>query len=229
MNGLKLALLVTLISYSLTGPAGIAILCAHCCIPCGCSAANILNMQPDAFSENGRICMQCLSDWGYLASKCFEENTKIKRVNHGITEEVIISSIKKGDDILTYDYKQKSDKIIKVLDNIKSSGHFSFLRIKTDKENKELTVTNNHVMIIKEGQKMKARKAEELKKNDIVLSDSGKELRISEIQYLELETKYTLVTEEGTVYSNGIYTSTLCGDFYEENEGKSFEELLKKW
>lgn len=222
----KLIILSLFMTCVLTGPGGVARFVAHCGIPCGVTVANVLNGQG---FENSRVCRKCIEDWGWCISQCFGEKTKIKKLINDKLEDTSIKDIKKDDYVLTYDTEKKSTMPTKVIDNICSTGDFNFIKFKTNEEGKELVVTEDHVMIVKENGKFKMKKASELDENSTILSLTGKELKISELRREKKDKKFTLVTEDGTVYSNEIFTSILCGDFYEENKEKSFAEILKKW
>ena len=50
---------------------------------------------------------------------------------------------------------------------------------------------------------------------------------IKEIKQIILKDKYTLITEDGTVLSSGIYSSTICDSDVDEN--LTFEQNLEKW
>lgn len=50
---------------------------------------------------------------------------------------------------------------------------------------------------------------------------------ITNIKTMVLDDKYILITEDGTVISSGIFSSTICDSDIDEN--LSFDENLKKW
>ena len=110
--------------------------------------------------------------------------------------------------------------------NIKSEGIFNYTQI-TLESGKALTVTNEHgVIILDEKLNKKIVKANDLKEGQILISLQGPEI-IKNIQYLSLNDKYILETQDGTVMANNIYVSTICDDMIDEKINA--DDLIKYW
>ena len=59
------------------------------------------------------------------------------------------------------------------------------------------------------------------------LVDNNEFCQITQLKPIILNEKYTLLTEDGTVISSGIFSSTICDNEIDEN--LPFEKNLEKW
>ena len=157
-----------------------------------------------------------------VATACFNEDTKISKFEDGQIKDVYIQELKKNDIVLA----NNLNKFTKVVRNIKSEGIFNYTQI-TLESGKALTVTNEHgVIILDEKFNKKIVKANDLKEGQILISLQGPEI-IKNIQYLSLNDKYILETQDGTVMANNIYVSTICDDMIDEKINA--DDLIKHW
>ena len=115
------------------------------------------------------------------------------------------------------------EKIIwtRVAYNRRSNGTFQFMNISTSKGS-HLGVTPQHVMVIKQpNEQLYLTSAKNLRLGDkLVAQDSIVEITKLETYYDT--TKYTLVTEHGTVLAQSLMVSTMC----EENLRESYVDFL---
>ena len=175
------------------------------------------------------MCMvPCAAGVSWLPA-CYEKKKKIITFNNDKFKEKFISEIKPHDIVLT----MKNKMIVKteVINNIKTEGNFKFLEFTclengSNKELKKIKVTENHVMISLDNKKQVVVNADKVHLGQNFITNSGvcKVIKIdSEIK----KNKYTLITEKGTVLSNGILTATMC----EQNLtfAKYLKEALIKW
>lgn len=163
----------------------------------------------------------------FVPVACFSEDTllTVKNSNEIVSKE--IKEIKRNDYVLTLDEKGNSV-FTKVISNIKSNGKFDFVNIicETQSEKKELTVTKDHSMITEFNNQKKLTLSKNLKVGMNLFMENGF-CEITNIKTMVLDDKYTLITEDGTVISSGIFSSTICDSDIDEN--LSFDENLKKW
>jgi len=187
-----------------------------------------------ALASGGVAEIGCLPGCGIACSMglfvpvaCFSEHTQltVKIGNDIATKE--IQHIQRNDYVLTLD-ENGNQIYTKVISNIKSNGKFDYVNIicKGKEGKKELNVTNDHSMIIEYNNQKKIRLAKNLEVGMNLVMENGI-CEISKIENMILSDKYTLVTEEGTVISSGIFATTICDSEVDENI--SFQENLKKW
>jgi hypothetical protein len=148
---------------------------------------------------------------------CFHSNTMIKLLEKDKIINKRISDIHKGDQVLTYDGKNKI--ISKVTKNLKNKGLFEFFTIKCKDENlniKTITITGNHTMIIyqKIKHELAFRYANQVKIGDLFITPDGL-FEVYEIKKEMMNNSYEMRVEDGTVLANDILVSTL---YLENNE-----------
>ena len=148
---------------------------------------------------------------------CFHSNTMIKLLEKDKIINKRISDIHKGDQVLTYDGKNKI--ISKVTKNLKNKGLFEFFTIKCKDKNlniKMITITGNHTMIIyqKIKHKLEFRYANQVKIGDLFITPDGL-FEVYEIKKEMMNNSYEMRVENGTVLANDILVSTL---YLEKNE-----------
>ena len=172
-------------------------------------------------------CLIACSMGLFVPAACFSDDTLLKVKESNQILEKKIKNIKRDNYVLTLD---KNGKRIytKVISNIKSNGNFNFVDIicKTISKNNELKVTKDHALIIKKEKQKKIVLAKNLKVGMKLFMENGL-CEIKEINQIILKDKYTLITEDGTVLSSGIYSSTICDSDVDEN--LTFEQNLEKW
>ena len=182
-----------------------------------CAAVCIIPINPLCW-----VCVASLCIAAPVATACFNEDTKISKFEDGQIKDVYIQELKKNDIVLA----NNLNKFTKVVRNIKSEGIFNYTQI-TLESGKALTVTNEHgVIILDEKLNKKIVKANDLKEGQILISLQGPEI-IKNIQYLSLNDKYILETQDGTVMANNIYVSTICDDMIDEKINA--DDLIKHW
>ena len=156
---------------------------------------------------------------------CFHSNTIIKLLEKDKIINKRISDIHKGDQVLTYEGKNKI--ISKVTKNLKNKGLFEFFTIKCKDKNsniKKISITGNHTMIL--FQKMKHelvfRFANQMKIGDLLITPDGL-FEVYEIKREMMNNSYEMRVENGTVLANDILVSTL---YLEENEMNENQKKL---
>ena len=196
-------------------------------------AANPL-MFAGILASGGIVQMGCLTGCGlacstglFIPASCFSEDTILKVKENNNTLEKEIKNINRDDYVLTLNTNGKQI-YTKVINNIKSNGDFNFVDIicKANSKNYELKVTEEHALIIKKDEHKKIVLAKNLKVGMKFFMENGL-CEIKEIKQIILKDKYTLITEDGTVLSSGIYSSTICDSDVDEN--LTFEQNLEKW
>ena len=163
----------------------------------------------------------------FVPAACFSEDTFLTIKDSNQIFETEIKNIKRNDFVLTLDSNGKQ-KFTKVVSNIKSKGNFDFLDIicKANSEKKELKVTIDHSLIIGDENKKEIILAKNLKIGMKFFINNGL-CEVVQINQIVLNDKYTLITEDGTIISSGIFSSTICDSEIDENI--SFEKNLEKW
>ena len=156
---------------------------------------------------------------------CFHSNTEIKLLEKDKIINKRISNIKEGDLVLTYDGKNKI--FSKVTKNLENKGSFEFFIIKCkDKNlnNKMISVTGNHTMIIYKtiNHKIVFKQASQVKIGDLFITPDGL-FEVYEIKREMMNNSYEMRVENGTVLANDILVSTL---YLEENEMKENQKKL---
>lgn len=164
----------------------------------------------------------------FVPAACFSDDTqlKVKESNEIVSKE--IKYIKRNDYVYTLN-ANGSQSYTKVLSNIKTNGNFEFVDIfcRNGLEKKELKVTTNHALIIENKKQKKLLLAKNLKIGMKFLDDNNEYCEIIQLKKLFLNEKYTLITEDGTVVSSGIFSSTICENDIDEN--LSLEKNLENW
>ena len=141
---------------------------------------------------------------------------------NGQIKNVSIYELKENDIVLA----NNENKLTKVVRNIKSEGIFDYTKIIL-KSGKELSVTNEHgIIVLDEESNKRIIKAKNLKEGQKLITLDGVEI-IKNISNLRIKDKYILETENGTVIANNIYVSTICDDMIDEK--KNSDDLLNQW
>jgi len=148
---------------------------------------------------------------------CFHSNTMIKLLENNTIINKRISDIHKGDQVLTYDGKNKI--ISKVTKNFKNIGLFEFFTIKCKDKNsniKKISITGNHTMILyhKKKHELAFKNASQVEIGDTFITPDGL-FEVYEIKREMMNNSYEMRVEKGTVLANDILVSTL---YLEENE-----------
>ena len=141
---------------------------------------------------------------------------------NGQIKNVSIYELKENDIVLA----NNENKLTKVVRNIKSEGIFDYTKIIL-KSGKELSVTNEHgIIVLDEESNKRIIKAKNLKEGQKLITLDGVEI-IKNISNVRIKDKYILETENGTVIANNIYVSTICDDMIDEK--KNSDDLLNQW
>lgn len=145
---------------------------------------------------------------------CFHRGTLVKVLENGKIVLKKIEKIKEGDLILKSN--GTSPEFAKVQKVEIGEEDCDFLKFKLKqttgvRKTKEISVTEPHIMITfdKEGNNMRLLQARDLKLGDYMFTEDG----ISQIIKIENEKdniKYNLVVEDGTMFANGVYVTSLC-------------------
>ena len=168
------------------------------------------------------FCIATLCVVAPLSTACFSPDTTIAKLEDGKIKYVSIYQLKKNDLVLA----NNKNKLTKVVRNVKSEGIFDYTQI-TLESGKELTITNEHgVIIIDHESNKRVIKANNLRKGLKLITLEGPEM-IKNINYLKLEDKYILETIDGTVMANNVYVSTICDDMIDEE--RNADDLIKQW
>lgn len=197
-------------------------------------AANPVIFQA-ALVSGGVSEISCLPGCGIACSMglfvpvaCFSEDTQLMIKNSNEIIEKNIKFIKRNDYVVTLN-KNGNKTFTKVISNIRSVGNFEFVDITCGNglDMKKLKVTQNHALIVDNENEKKLILAKNLKIGMKLLLENNKICKINELKQIFLNEKFTIVTEDGTIFSSGIFSSTICDDFIDEN--LNFEENLEKW
>ena len=168
------------------------------------------------------ICIATLCVVAPLSTACFSPDTTIAKLEDGQIKDVSIYQLKKNDLVLA----NNKNKLTKVVRNVKSEGIFDYTQI-TLESGKELTITNEHGVIILDHESNKrVIKANNLREGQKLITLEGPEI-IKNINYLKIEDKYILETIDGTVMANNVYVSTICDDMIDEE--RNADDLIKQW
>ena len=168
------------------------------------------------------FCIATLCVVAPLSTACFSPDTTIAKLEDGKIKYVSIYQLKKNDLVLA----NNKNKLTKVVRNVKSEGIFDYTQI-TLESGKELTITNEHGVIILDHESNKrVIKANNLREGQKLITLEGPEI-IKNINYLKIEDKYILETIDGTVMANNVYVSTICDDMIDEE--RNADDLIKQW
>ena len=159
---------------------------------------------------------------GPVATACFSSDTTISKLENGKIKDVSIYELKENDLVLA----NNEHKFTKVFRNVKSEGIFDYIQIILE-SGKELTVTNEHgVIVLDDKSNKRVIKANNLKEGQILITLEGPEV-IKSISNLRIKDKYILETLDGTVIANNIYVSTICDDVIDEKINA--DDLIQQW
>ena len=167
-------------------------------------------------------CLVALCGGATVVTGCFNSDTKIYKMEYGQIKDVPIYELKKNDLVLA----NNENKFTRVVKNVKSEGIFDYKQIILE-SGKELTITDEHVVIILDDKSNKrVIRASNLREGQKVITLDGPEV-IKKINDLKIKDRYILETMDGTVIANNIYVSTICDDMVDE--GMDADDLLKNW
>ena len=163
----------------------------------------------------------------FVPAACFSEDTILTVKDSNKVFETEIKNIKRNDYVLTLD-NNGNQMYTKVVSNIKSKGNYDFLDIicQASSGNKELKVTKDHSLVVGDENKKEIILAKNVKVGMNFFINNGL-CEVKQINQIILNEKYTLITEDGTIISSGIFSSTICDS--EIDEHISFEKNLEKW
>jgi intein/homing endonuclease len=157
-----------------------------------------------------------------VATACFSSDTTISKLENGKIKDVSVYELKENDLVLA----NNEHKFTKVFRNVKSEGIFDYIQIILE-SGKELTVTNEHgVIVLDDKSNKRVIKANNLKEGQILITLEGPEV-IKSISNLRIKDKYILETLDGTVIANNIYVSTICDDVIDEKINA--DDLIQQW
>lgn len=200
--------------------------CGICLATCGVfGVTSIVSVNPALMAIDAKCYSACVGICATGPVQCFSNDTEIKVLENGKAINKKIENVKENDLVLTYDINKK-EILTFVVRNEKSEGSFDFLLIEVG--NKTLKVTTNHIMIILENNLFKIKKAKELTINENILTEEGV-FKIKKISPFKLNTKYTLITKEGTVLANGIFVSIACENDLKALKSNDLKDLLSNW
>ena len=167
-------------------------------------------------------CLVALCGGATVVTGCFNSDTKIYKMEYGQIKDVPIYELKKNDLVLA----NNENKFTRVVKNVKSEGIFDYKQIILE-SGKELTITDEHVVIILDDKSNKrVIRASNLREGQKVITLDGPEV-IKKINDLKIKDRYILETMDGTVIANNIYVSTICDDMIDEK--MNADDLLKNW
>ena len=140
------------------------------------------------------LCIACILAncvAGPVLTACFSSDTTISKFENG--------EIKENDIVLS----NNEHKFTKVVRNVKSEGLFDYIQIILE-SGKELTVTNEHgVIVLDDKSNKRVMLANNLREGQILITLEGPEV-IKSITHLKIKDKYILETLDGTVVANSI-------------------------
>ena len=210
MKIIKILLFISLIVFWCEGLAKAAAI-AGCVALC---AVNVVTT-PEAME----LCEKCMQ--GANSLSCFSDGSTFILQNNSTLNA---SEIKKGDSLLTLN-NEYLEKYSKVIFHKKIVGKFNFVTIYLE-NGKSIKVTNEHGIVFIENNKQFIKTADKIKKGDILMTNLGNS-KVEKIERSMENVKYVIETEDGTVFSNEIFVSTICNE--EISEKKNFKELIQKW
>ena len=89
-----------------------------------------------------------------------------------------------------------------------------------------IKVTDEHGIIFIKNNKKYIKTADKVNVGDILITMLGNS-KVEKIEKSFETSKFVVETEDGSVFSNEIYVSTICEE--EINETKEFQEIIKDW
>ena len=165
------------------------------------------------------ICVCCCNIF------CFHSNTIIKVLENNKITDKRISQIKEGEQVLTYNGKNKI--FSQVIKNIENKGLFEFFTIKCKNKksnNKMISITGNHTMIVygKIKHEIIFKYANQVQIGDLFMTSDGL-FEVYEIKKEIMNNSYEMRVENGTVLANDILVSTL---YLEKNEIRKYHQNI---
>ena len=113
-----------------------------------CPACTALCVIP--FNPLCAACVATLCVFGTLATACFDSDTIISKIEDGQIKKVSIYELKSNDLVLA----NNENKFTRVVRNVKSEGLFDYTQIILE-SGKQLTITNEHGVIVLDGESNK--------------------------------------------------------------------------
>ena len=226
-----IALLTQFVQVS-SGPA-----CVACAVPCA------LGPNPACIMCVVTLCPTvCLSNTTYVPV--------LRNSSYGVPRyhSTLVSDIRVGDYVLGVSDEMSPQATRVVLNRLTRDESSSFVTIVTAHRN--MTVTDNHIIIHHVNGLYTPAKASDIKKGDLVVSVTGigvtdigvgvgssnkiKHLRVEDVIVSKGHERYTLVTESGTVSvgdkgatDTSLVVTTICDQSVEE--GASLGDVLSWW
>jgi len=161
---------------------------------------------------------------------CFSRNTSITVNENGKILKKFIQDIKVDDLILTLVDQKNVFTKVKYKKNY-DADEYKFYEFKCFKgeKMKKITVTHNHIMITydKENKQVKFKTAENIIKNKDYFETTDGLYQVKEIRVLNMEYKYALGVEEGSILADDVLVS--CFNFDAFNKGQLKKEIFEKF
>lgn len=161
---------------------------------------------------------------------CFSKNTSITVNENGKILKKFIQDVKVDDLILTLVDQKKVFTKVKYKKNYDADEYkfYEFKCYKGDKM-KKITVTHNHIMIAydKDNKQVKFKTAENIIKNKDYFETIDGLYQVKEIRVLNMEYKYALGVEEGSILADDVLVS--CFNFDAFNKEQLKKEIAEKF
>ena len=161
---------------------------------------------------------------------CFSKNTLVTIKEDGKIIKKCIQDVKKEELILTLFNQKKIFTKVSFKKNY-DEGEYKFYEFKCYKgENiKKITVTHNHIMMAydKDKKKLKFKTAESVIKNEDYFDTTDGLYQVKEIKVLNMEFKYALGVQEGSILADDVLVS--CFNYDAFNKEKLEKEIMDKF
>lgn len=153
-----------------------------------------------------------------LAILCFDEKTVVWSKNETQSDEdakqVLVGNLKEGDLVRTIGLKKSPNEPhvlmwTRATDVTVQKGGNYIAHTFLFSNDRQLTVTSPHIMIIWKDGKPYFVRADQVQPGDNMIVDDNLN-RIKSIKAKEINTKVNVETEDGTIEANGILTSGFC-------------------
>jgi len=176
--------------------------------------------------SKGKECHPC----SCCCDCCFSRNTSITVNENGKILKKFIQDIKVDDLILTLVDQKNVFTKVKYKKNY-DAGEYKFYEFKCFKgeKMKKITVTHNHIMITydKENKQVNFKTAENIIKNKDYFETTDGLYQVKEIRVLNMEYKYALGVEEGSILADDVLVS--CFNFDAFNKDQLKKEIVEKF
>lgn len=192
------------------------------------AAAGPLGANPGVWSA---IFMKCASGCAIWIAACFASDTKVTVLENGHEVDRSIDSVRSGDIVRTL--KNGKSAWTKAVKNTKSEGLFEFVQIEavnsSNNVRKQLKVTPAHGMILVSHDGSRTLDAaDHLVVGDRIIASNGDILTVSHLERVQLQDKYTLETEDGTILASDVFVSTICDEEVAGGE-RLLDPAMKDW